>query len=102
MLFMLLMLLIGWTILLPAVVVAGLYVASTVLGRRRAALEAPYAHVLADERPLADEGPSVPALEPQPRRASSSPTGGVPSAAARRLVPVDRATSERPPVGAGH
>ncbi len=34
---MLLMLLIGWTILLPAIVVAGLYVTSSVLGRRRAA-----------------------------------------------------------------
>lgn len=33
---MLLMLLIGWTILLPAVVVAGLYLGSSVLGRRRA------------------------------------------------------------------
>jgi hypothetical protein len=34
---MLLMLLIGWTILLPAIVVSGLYVASNVLGRRRRA-----------------------------------------------------------------
>jgi hypothetical protein len=37
---MLLILLIGWTILLPALVVAGLYAGSSVLGRRRAALSA--------------------------------------------------------------
>ena len=35
---MLLMLLIGWIVVLPALVVAGLYVGSRVLGRRRAAM----------------------------------------------------------------
>ncbi len=33
---MLLMLLVGWTILLPALVIAGLYLTSSVLTRRRA------------------------------------------------------------------
>ena len=45
---MLLMILIGWVVLLPAIVVAGLYIASSVLGRRRRPLRE-YDDLLADE-----------------------------------------------------
>ena len=55
---MLLMLLIGWIVLLPAVVVVGLYVSSSVLGRRRPAPGA-YEDLFEDEQILEPEFPAV-------------------------------------------
>ena len=93
---MLLMLLIGWIVLLPAVVVVGLYVGSTVLGRRRTALGS-YEDVFADEpenetdaptvTPEAITGPLVLAPDPPDRRAPASS---------------DAPASQAPPVSAGY
>jgi hypothetical protein len=87
---MLLMLLIGWTILLPAVVVGGLYVGSAMLGRgllpagrfSEAALEMDFYEMT----PVAITGPAVPAV----------------SAAAARSAEPSPAASERRPVSAGY
>jgi hypothetical protein len=96
---MLLMLLIGWTILLPAVVVGGLYVGSAMLGRRRGAVsvyegllpagrfsEAALEMDFYEMTPVAITGPAVPAV----------------SAAAARSAEPSPAASERRPVSAGY
>jgi hypothetical protein len=90
---MLLMLLIGWIVLLPAVVVAGLYVGSTVLGRRRSALGA-YEDLFPDEQALETE---IPAVTPEAitRPLSSTPIRRTPDSR-------DAPASEAPPVGAGY
>jgi hypothetical protein len=90
---MLLMLLIGWIVLLPAIVVVGLYVGSTVLGRRHSALGA-YDDLFSDEQTLETE---IPAVTPE------SITGPLASAPARRTpASSDASASEAPPVGAGY
>jgi hypothetical protein len=90
---MLLMLLIGWIVLLPAIVVAGLYVGSSVLGRRRTALGV-YEDVFADEQTSETD---VPAVTPE------AITGPLASAPDRRgPVRSDAPASEVPPVGAGY
>jgi hypothetical protein len=90
---MLLMLLIGWIVLLPAVVVAGLYVGSTVLGRRRSAL-ATYEDLFSDEQAFE---PEIPAVTPESitRPLASTPIRRTPQSP-------DAPPSEAPPVGAGY
>jgi hypothetical protein len=101
---MLLMLLIGWTILLPAVVVAALYVGSGVLGRRRAEVDV-YEDVLADGRfseaaletefyavtPDQITGPAI-----------TRPAVPGPAAGASRSAEQSPAAPERRPVSAGY
>ncbi|HLI61665.1 MAG TPA: hypothetical protein VKV21_18565 [Solirubrobacteraceae bacterium] len=90
---MLVMLLIGWIVLLPAIVVAGLYIGSSVLSRRRAALQA-YEDLFADDE----------ALDPLPGHASAYPR--TEPAAPTPLRPDTRgadrpaAVDETPPVAA--
>ena len=96
---MLLMLLLGWTILLPAFVVAGLYVGSGVLGRRRAAVQV-YEDILADgrfsEAPLETEFYTVTPV------AITGPAVSAPAARAAHSAKPSSAASERRPVGAGY
>jgi hypothetical protein len=90
---MLIMLLIGWIVLLPAIVVVGLYVSSSVLGRRRSALGV-YEDLLADAQA---EETDVPAVTPE------AITGPLACAPARREpVASDASASKVPPVGAGY
>ncbi|HEY3775870.1 MAG TPA: hypothetical protein VGL69_22905 [Solirubrobacteraceae bacterium] len=90
---MLIMLLIGWIVLLPAIVVVGLYVSSSVLGRRRAALGV-YEDLLVDEQ---TEEADVAAVTPE------AITGPLASAPARRPpVTSDASAPKVPPVGAGY
>jgi hypothetical protein len=91
---MLLMLLIGWIVLLPAIVVVGLYVGSTVLGRRRSAL-AIYEDLFSDEQALETE---VPVVTPE------SIIGPLAPAAARQTPasPEEAPAPEAPPVSAGY
>jgi hypothetical protein len=88
---MLLMLLIGWIVLLPAVVVAGLYVGSTVLGRRRAVLGS-YEDLFADAH---DSSVEVPEVTPEAITGAMSAASGV-----SRRVSAD--VPAAPPVGAGY
>jgi len=96
---MLLMLLIGWIVLLPALVVAGLYIGSTVLGRRRAAVNA-FEDLFAAE-PCA-ETDEVPTVTPE------AITGPLASAPERRTPPAgdapagDTPAPDAPRVGAGY
>jgi hypothetical protein len=76
---MLLILLIGWIVLLPAIVVVGLYVSSSVLGRRGSAPGA-YEDLFEDEQVLETE---IPAVTPEsitgrltPPKAPAAPTVG--------------------------
>jgi hypothetical protein len=89
---MLLMLLIGWIVLLPAVVVAGLYVGSTVLGRRRATLPG-YEDLFAEDQGLDTD---LPAVTPE------AITGQAASAPGHRAIPADAPATGAPPVGAGY
>jgi hypothetical protein len=91
---MLFMLLIGWIVLLPALVVAGLYIGSTVLGRRRAALNV-YEDLFADESAVQTE--DVPAVTPEAITGplASSPEHRTPAA-------TDAPAHDAPRVGAGY
>jgi hypothetical protein len=101
---MLLMLLIGWTILLPAIVVGGLYIGSGVLGRRRAAVQV-YEDLLADgrfsEAPRETEFYAV-TPEPITGTAITRPALSEPSAGASRSAEQSPAAPERRPVSAGY
>jgi hypothetical protein len=89
---MLLMLLIGWIVLLPAIVVAGLYIGSTVLGRRRATLNA-YEDLFADEPVFETDAPVV-TPETITSQAPAAPAAPDHAQAAQ--------TAAAPPVGAGY
>jgi hypothetical protein len=86
---MLVMLLIGWIVLLPALVVAALYIGSSVLGRRRAPLHA-YEDLFADDD----------AFDPAPRHEAPEQPSQRPRPARPREVGQDVAVAERPPVAA--
>jgi hypothetical protein len=87
------MLLIGWIVLLPALVVVGLYVGSSVLGRRRSALGV-YADLFLDAQALETE---ISVVTPE------SITGPLASTPIRRTPDSpDAPESEAPPVGAGY
>jgi hypothetical protein len=86
---MLLMLLIGWIVLLPAIVVAGLYIGSSLLGRRRATLNA-YEDLFADEPVFEADAPVV---------TPETITSQAPSAPDRDHA---QASAAAPPVGAGY
>lgn len=90
---MLLMLLIGWIVLLPAIVVAGLYVGSIVLGRRRGAALNVYEDLLAD-----GEAPEGDAHEVTPEAI----TGEAAAGAGRRATSSGAPASDVPPVSAGY
>ena len=81
---MLLMLLIGWIVLLPALVVSGLYIGSTVLGRRQSVLSV-YEDLFADDTLDTDD---IPIVTPE-AITGVRPTSDVPGSPAR-------------PVGAGY
>lgn len=89
---MLLMLLVGWIVLLPAIVVTGLYAGAIVLGRRRAALNV-YEDLFAD-----GEGPEgdAPAVTPE------AITGEAAACAGRRAASSGAPASDVPPVSAGY
>lgn len=93
---MLWMLLIGWIVLLPAIVVGGLYVSASVLGRRRAALHA-------YEESFADEEGSEPTHElwaVEAGRMIPARPAPVPSDAGVNAAPLDAAAADRPRVAA--
>lgn len=87
---MLWMLLIGWIVLLPAIVVAGLYVSSSVLGRRRAALHA-YEDLFAEADALES------ALEQESAELIADPPNPMPPGAGGSA---DTTAADRPTVAA--
>lgn len=93
---MLWMLLIGWIVLLPAIVVGGLYVSSSVLGRRRAALHA-------DEELFADAECSEPGYELRAVEAGRTipvRPAPVPGDGGVNAAPLDADAAERPTAAA--
>ena len=92
---MLLMLLIGWVVLLPAVVVAGLYVWSSVLGRRRAAAPA-YGDLLSGGQPEDVTAELHAWASPAPPQSDDAST------AACATDQPQGSASEARPVGAGY
>jgi hypothetical protein len=86
----LVILLLGWTILLPAIVVAGLYIVSTVLGRRRSALRV-YDELL-DQDVLGEASERRAYVPPFPRLTPER-FGVPPLPTAETLEGTDRATA---------
>ena len=97
---MLLMLLIGWTVLLPALIVAGLYVGATILGRRRVALRA-YEELFADEPRIDD--PRTRMDDPLARMPHPSASPGTPRTPhGRPRRPIAPPTPRPRRAGVGH